>query len=256
MGGVIQVKAVLGSRISRLVLLHEVCLASAHGLACVFRICEHVRAVRAHSQAEGDHEYGGADEHVAPLLLFQVEDELDNPHHGYEHAVIEEHLWVLGGSRSHEQRGEDTSQDILLLAEYQIERSQDHGGVRDGPGLGYMARPYDYQEIRGQAHGYGPHYAQPFVHVETAQADEEAQEIHEDDPGGVVGLVKDCVNRAENILRGVMASSDLVVWHSAEHGSVPESPVSGQVMVYQGLVRCSRKILLVSGKEDLAFELG
>ena len=188
MGGVFNVQALLRGFLGTGG-LDKVRVAAAHSFAGVFRICEDIGAVGAKSKAYGHDEYGGAYDHIAALLLLDVENKLHNPHQGYEHKVIVEHLGMLGGSSGHENHCEDGSQDVFFLAEYKVEAAQDNcgGGNRhclcEMPGANYD------KEVGRQAYGYGSGNAQPFVHVKAAKAYEEAQEVEENDPGGALGPV-------------------------------------------------------------------
>ena len=165
-------------------------MAASHCFARVFGVGEDVGAVSSQAQAYGYYEYGRAYDHVTSLLLLDVEDELHQPHYSDEHEVVVEHLRVLCGARGYEYHCQDGAQYVFLLAEDKVERSQHHGRVGYGPGLRYMSGAYYHQEVRRQPYGNGPRYAEPFVHVETSQAYEEAQEIHENYPGGVVRFVE------------------------------------------------------------------
>ena len=52
-----------------------------------------------------------------------------------------------------------------------------------------------------------------------------------------------------------MAASDLIVGHTAEHGGIPESIVTGIIMIDPRLMDCAEICLLVPSEQDLPAEL-
>ena len=129
------------------------------------------------------------------------------------------------GNREGCQQG---SQSVALLI-YQVEASYRNGHQGDSGRLGDMACWNNNKEIGGEADGQRTHDAEPGIHLECPEQDEEADEI--DDEDGWCGALLmsgkgDFLQGSQQGVRLVMASANLVVRHAAEHATRPKAIVA------------------------------
>ena len=119
-----------------------------------------------------------------------------------------------------------------------------------------MAGAYDDEEIRRKPRRQSRTSREPDIHAEAEEHGEEADQIEEDDPSGGAVAVTQERERLQQGISLVVASSDLVIGHAAEHGACPPGVVPCLFVEFHALLGGVEPGHLVACEQHLPSELG
>ena len=238
--------------------LLEVRVSAAHGLLGILLVGKHVGTLgaEAYQHGKGEDERGEAKVLHPPLL--DVDVQLGTEQDADEHADVVAHLRMVDKGNGDREGCQQGTQPIALLINL-VKAAYRNSHQGDGGRLGDMSCWNNDKELRGEADGQRPHDAEPGIHLERPEQDEETDEI--DDEDGWRGALS--VSGEGDFLQGskqggrlVVSAANLVVGHAAEHAARPEAVVARLVVVLLHLLHGSLVMAGVASIDDLPVQRG
>ena len=233
-------------------------MSATHGLLGILLVGEDAGTLgaEAYQQRKGEDERGHAE--VLHPLLPDVDVKLGNEQDANEHEDVVAHLGVVDKGDGHREGRQQRAQPVALLVD-EVEAAYNDGHQRDGGRFGDVPCRDDDKEIRRQSDGQRSHDAEPLVHLERPEQDEETDEIdHQDGRRGALLMAgqRNLLQRLEQGGRLVVSSAYLVVGHTAEHAARPEAVVARLVVVLLHLLHGSLEVAGVACVDDLTLQRG